>query len=269
MIRIAVIGAAGRMGQRILSLAGKNTDTFTIAGAVEYPSHPMIGKNISEFTDVKNSNIVLTPSTANCINNCDVVIDFSNPESTMDNAVQCRNSKKALVIGTTGLTGDQINSIKTYSSDIAMVVAPNMSVGVNLLFALVKKAAAILDEDYDIEITEAHHRFKKDAPSGTAKKLAEMAALGRGVNLADKAVYGREGITGERKKGDIGMHALRMGNVTGDHTVCFANLAERIEFTHKAESRDVFAIGALRAAVFVSSAKPGWYDMMDVLNLKF
>jgi len=269
MIRLAVFGAAGRMGQRILSLSQKNPDVFNVVGAIEFPGHPLMNKNISEFTEIKNSDVILRSSSAGFIDNCDVFIDFTSPESTILNADSCGRASKALVVGTTGLNDEQMNILKTISRDIPMVVAPNMSVGVNLLFALVKKVASILDDDYDIEITESHHRFKKDAPSGTAKRLAEMAAMGRDVNLAEKAVHGRVGITGERKKGDIGIHALRMGNVVGDHTVCFANLAERVEFTHKAESRDVFALGALKAAVFASSAKPGLYDMQDVLGLKF
>ncbi len=268
MIKVAVCGAAGRMGKRILTLAGEQKDLFEISGAIDFSGCALKGLNIKDFTEIKESNIFLTDSLESCIKETDVVIDFSMPEPTIEHTKICAENNTPIVIGTTGLTNNQVGILKSTSEFLPIVFAPNMSVGVNLLFNLAKKVAKILDDSYDIEIVEAHHRFKKDAPSGTAKRLAELVAEGRDVSLEETGVYGRHGITGERKKGNIGVHAVRMGNVVGDHTVSFANLGERFELTHKAQSRDTFAMGSLKAATFIVKAEKGLYDMQDILGLK-
>ncbi|MCB1194782.1 4-hydroxy-tetrahydrodipicolinate reductase [bacterium] len=268
MIRIAVCGAAGRMGKRILSLAAANTEKFHIAGAVEFKGHPLAGTPVSSFIEEYSGPATLLASLSNCIKNTDVVIDFCAPQATVHHVEICRDAGKAIVIGTTGIDHTQRGLIIEYAEKIPIVMAPNMSVGVNLLFSLVRDVARRLDADYDIEIVETHHRFKKDAPSGTALRLAEAAAEGRNVSLDEKSVYGRKGLVGERAPGEIGIHAVRSGSVVGEHTVSFANLGERIELTHRAESRDTFALGALRAAEFLATQHSGIFDMQDVLGLK-
>ncbi len=268
MIKVTVCGAAGRMGRRILTLADRQKEVFEISGAVDFSGSPFKGSKITDFTEIKNSAILLADSLNSCIEQTDVVIDFSTPEATIEHTKISAEHNTPIVIGTTGLSENQTKKIESFSKSLSIVFAPNMSIGVNLLFNLVKKVAGILDDDYDIEIVEAHHRFKKDAPSGTAKRLAELVAEGRNVDLNEKGVYGRHGLTGERKKGNIGVHAVRMGSVVGDHTVSFANLEERFELTHKAQSRDTFAMGSLKAARFVVGVENGLYDMQDVLGLK-
>lgn len=268
MIKVAVCGAAGRMGKRILTLASEMKGQFEISGAVDFSGCALKGLNIKDFTEIKDSSVSITDSLEFCVKETDVVIDFSVPEATIEHTKICARNNTPIVIGTTGLTDNQAGILKSASESLPIVFAPNMSVGVNLLFNLVKKVAAILDDNYDIEIVEAHHRFKKDAPSGTAKRLAELVAEGRNVSLEETGVYGRHGITGERKTGTIGIHAVRMGNVVGDHTVSFANLGERFELTHKAQSRNTFALGSLKAAMFIIKADKGLYDMQDVLGLK-
>ncbi|RJP60870.1 MAG: 4-hydroxy-tetrahydrodipicolinate reductase [Candidatus Auribacter fodinae] len=268
MIKLAVCGAAGRMGQHILAHAVKDKESFQVVGAVEYKGHPLTGTKLRDINPEISLDVQITDSLKQVINAADVVIDFTTPESSLSNAQTCHAAGKVIVIGTTGFTPDQLDEIIKYTGKIAIVLAPNMSVGVNLLFKLADIVASVLDDDYDCEIVELHHRFKKDSPSGTAARLAEIIAKARAVSLEDKGVYGRKGIVGERGKGDIGVHAVRLGNVVGEHTVSFANLGERIELTHKAQSRETFALGSLRAARFAVKASPGMYDMQDVLHLR-
>jgi 4-hydroxy-tetrahydrodipicolinate reductase len=256
------------MGQRILAQAVEKKDVFSVVGAIERSGHPFVGCAIKDVMDIKDVNTVVSESLKDVIKNSDVVIDFSSIEGSLKNVEICRENNVPVVVGTTGFSAQQRVRFKDTSKKIAMVVAPNMSVGVNLLFNLASKVAQVLDDEFDIEIVEAHHRFKKDAPSGTAQRLAEVVADARKVDLDEKAVYGREGVVGQRQRGEIGIHAVRMGSVIGDHTVSFANLVERVELTHKAQSRDTFAIGALTAARFVVKAECGLYDMQDVLGLK-
>ena len=212
--------------------------------------------------------VPVTTDLSKALEDADVVIDFTWPEVILKTAEICGKAKIPLVMGTTGLKKEHLDEFKENVSSIPCVLSPNMSVGVNLLFKLAGEAASILGDDYDVEITEAHHRFKKDAPSGTANRLAEVVADALDRNLEVHARYGRKGITGERTQKEIGIHALRIGDVVGEHTVCFGTIGERIELVHKAQSRDAFAIGALRAAKFVYNTKPGLYDMQDVLGLK-
>ncbi len=268
MIRLAICGAAGRMGRRILAMAYGQRETFEVRAAIDVPGNPLLGSPIGSFSEYQGSDVVLTDSLEAVLDDCDVVIDFSAPERSVVTAQQCAKAGVAVVIGTTGLTAEQVATLDEAAKNVPVVYAPNMSVGVNLLFKLVGMVAELLDDEFDIELVEAHHRFKKDAPSGTACRLAEIAAQARGVSLETHGNYGRKGIIGERKRGEIGIHTVRMGNVVGDHTVTFANLTERIELTHKAESRDTFAIGSLRAARFVMDKKSGRFDMQDVLGLR-
>jgi 4-hydroxy-tetrahydrodipicolinate reductase len=267
MIRTIVSGANGKMGRRICALTEQDSN-LELVGAIEYSESPEIGNDIGVVCGIGKKNIQIISDLESIIGKGEVIIEFSTPDATLSHLRIAAENKKAMVIGTTGLNEDDIEQIKKMSARIPIVFTPNMSLGVNILFKLVEDVAKLLGEDYDIEIVEMHHRFKKDAPSGTALKLAEHAAAGLGENLSDVAVYGREGAIGERQKNQIGVMSLRGGDVVGDHTVIFAGLGERLELTHKATSRDTFALGALRAAGWVIDKVPGLYNMQDVLGIK-
>jgi len=242
--RVIINGSRGRMGQALVACA--NSDSlFTLAAA----------------TDLGDDLPAVLPS-------CDAVIDFTHATSTVAIAEACATAGKILVIGTTGHRDDARNRITELSKTIPIIFAPNFSVGVNTLFWLTHKAAEILGPDFDLEVVEMHHRLKKDSPSGTARRLAEILADARQLEYSKDVMHGREGMVGERTNVEIGMHAIRGGDVVGDHTVIFANVGERVELTHKASSRDTFAKGALRAARWAQGQKPGLYDMQDVLGLK-
>lgn len=243
-LRILMNGARGRMGQSIIA-AAQEQSAFMISAEV----------------DAGDDLAAALPS-------CDAVIDFSHHETVLSVLECCVAQKKTLVIGTTGHTDAQIAAIREASTQIPIVFAPNFSVGVNTLFWLTRKAAEILGPDFDLEVVEMHHRMKKDAPSGTAKRLGEILAEVRSLSYAQDTRHGREGIVGTRSNAEIGMHAIRGGDVVGDHTVIFANVGERVELTHKASSRDTFARGALRAALWAHGRQPGLYDMQDVLELR-
>lgn len=242
-LRILINGSKGRMGQAVISAA--NDDPVAV---------------IAEQVDAGDDFLGSLP-------NCDVVIDFSHHSLTHTVAQACATAGKILVIGTTGQTDAQVATVREAAHAIPIVFAPNYSVGVNTLFWLTRKAAEILGPEFDLEVVEMHHRLKKDAPSGTAKRLAEILAEVRGLQYNDDVRHGREGIVGERTRGEIGMHAIRGGDVVGDHTVIYANVGERVELTHKASSRDTFARGAVRAARWASTQPVGLYDMQDVLGL--
>lgn len=267
MIRIIVDGAAGRMGRRIADLAYQDGN-FDIVGGIEVENSPFVGKDIGELLGKENKNAEIVSNLENIIEKAEIVIEFSSPEATLKHARIAADHEKAMVIGTTGLNDEQISEIKKLSALSPIMMAPNMSLGVNIMFNLVKNVAHTLGDGYDIEIVEMHHRLKKDAPSGTALKLGEYAAEGLNRKLSDAAVYSREGLVGERKNGEIGIMSLRGGDVVGDHTVIFAGTGERLEITHKASSRDAFALGALRAAKWVIKQVDGLYSMQDVLGLK-
>ncbi len=267
MIKTIVCGACGKMGRRICTLM-EDDEYLNLAGAIEAKDSKYIGSDIGSVCGIKDKNINVKANLNEIIDKGEVLIDFSIPQSTLSNVRIAAENKKAIVIGTTGFSNEEIEEIKKLSVRIPIVLAPNMSLGVNILFKLVENVANILKDDYDIEIVEMHHRFKKDAPSGTALKLGEYAAKGLDKNLDDIAVCGRQGIIGERKKQEIGIMSLRGGDVVGDHTVIFAGLGERIELSHKATSRDTFALGALRAAKWVIDKVPGLYNMQDVLGIR-
>lgn len=267
MINIAVTGAAGRMGKSIIA-AIKANPLVALAGALEKEDSQSIGRDAGEAANIGPIGVKVTDSMARAFKKADVIIDFTAPDASMRNIEEAVRLKKAVVIGTTGFSTGQRSRIKELGKKTPIVMSPNMSVGVNLLFKLVRDAAAVIGKDYDIEIVEAHHRHKKDAPSGTAVRLAEVMASALDRDLDKTAVYGREGIVGERKPEEIGILSVRGGDIIGDHTVMFAGLGERVELTHRASSRDTFALGAVRAALWVADKPNGLYDMQDVLGIK-
>ena len=266
-MKLVMSGALGRMGIKIIKLASDDPD-IQVTGAVEYSGHPAIGRDIGDIIGIGALGVPVTDDLRGAAEKGDVVVDFSLADAMLNVAEICGKTGTPLVEGTTGLGAEDREVFEKYVSAIPCVFAPNMSVGVNLLFKLAGETAAILGDDYDIEITEVHHRFKKDAPSGTANKLAEIIAGTLDRDLDNEARYGREGFTGERTQKEIGIHALRIGDVVGEHTVSFGTPGERIELVHKTQSREALAKGALRAVHFVVQAAPGLYDMQDVLGLK-
>jgi 4-hydroxy-tetrahydrodipicolinate reductase len=264
-MKIGLLGCAGRMGQMLVrEIAG--TEGATLAGGAEHAQHKDIGKDIAALAGLAAGGLVVSKDAETVVAASDVVIDFTHASVAPAHAALCAQHKKAMVIGTTGIDAAGTAEIERAAKAIPVVWASNYAVGVNVLFALTKRLAGVLGEDFDIEIVEMHHRHKVDAPSGTALTLGDMAAAGRGVNLTDVAVRGRDGQTGARKAGTIGFASLRGGDVVGDHSVMFAGEGERIELVHKASSRVVFARGAVRAALWVHGQKPGRYAMADVLG---
>lgn len=264
-MNIGIIGASGRMG-RMLVAAVNTTPGASLSGGTEAPGHGDLGQDLGVLAGIGALDIALTPDTAALFAASDAVIDFTSPKVTEAHANLAAQHGTALVIGTTGLEAAQQTALENAAKKTAIVQAANFSVGVNLLLGLVEQAAKMLPETYDIEVSDMHHRHKVDAPSGTALALGNAAADGRGVNLADKMVTARDGITGERGIGDIGMAVFRGGDIVGDHTVMFAGPGERVELTHKAASREIFASGAVRAAMWCKGKAPGIYSMKDVLG---
>lgn len=266
MIRLAITGAAGKMG-RALVRAALEVPELSVAAAWERPGHPDLGRDAGETAGAARLGVSVTPMDAADLSACDVVIDFSAPAPTAELAGKAAAAGTALVIGTTGLSEAQLGQVREASRRVPVMYATNYSLGVNLLWALARQTAAALGEAFDIEIIEAHHNQKKDAPSGTAVTLYEELCRGRGLDPKRTARCGREGLTGARTKSEIGIHAVRGGDIVGDHTVLFAGPYERLEFKHQAHSRDVFARGAARAAAWIAGKPAGWYGMKDVLGL--
>lgn len=267
MIRVAVVGAAGRMGRTLIQ-AISAADGLTLAAATETPDSSLVGADAGELAGVGRLGVAISHSLTKVVDSFDVVIDFTSPAATMVHLEVCRQHGKAMVIGTTGLNDDQRSVLRNAAKDIAIVFAPNMSVGVNLCFRLLELAARVMGDDADIEIIEAHHRHKVDAPSGTALRMGEVIADTLGRDLKEVAVYGREGHTGARDAKTIGFETIRAGDVVGEHTVWFATDGERVEITHKASSRMTFARGAVRAAAWLAQHRSGLFDMQDVLGLR-
>ena len=267
MTRMVVCGVAGRMGVRLSNLI-LESDDLELAGGTETPGHSAIGADIGETVGAGNLGISVSDNLEEITSQADVVTNFTAPRATVEAAEICGRTGVAMVVGTTGLDESQLSQFKRAVSDIPCAFAPNFSVGVNLLFKLVKEASQILGDAYDVEIIETHHNLKKDAPSGTAVKLAQIVAEALKRDLSDSAVYGREGMTGERTEQEIGIHAVRAGDIVGEHSVLFGGIGESIQLVHRAQSRDSFATGALRAVRFVARAEPGLYDMTDVLGIK-
>jgi 4-hydroxy-tetrahydrodipicolinate reductase len=262
MVRIAVAGAAGKMGSRIAALSGQY-EGLRLTGAFEKKGHKDIGRDIGEAAGVK-----ITEAIESVMDEADLIIDFTQTGSTLENLKSASQKGKAMVIGTTGFSKTDTEEIKSLTGNIPCVLASNMSLGVNLLLKVLGDVAKALGDDYDVEIVESHHRLKKDAPSGTALKIAEVLADALGRDLDETAVYARKGMIGERTKKEIGIQTVRAGDIVGEHTVLFGGLGERIEITHRASSRDTFARGALRAALWLHGKPAGLYDMQDVLGLK-
>lgn len=267
MTRIAVTGVAGRMGKTLVE-ACNLADNAELAAAIERQGSSVIGADAGEIAGLGKNNVSIVDDLSKVVDSFDVLIDFTTPESTLKNLATCRSAGKRLVIGTTGLSDADKQQIQDGANDIAIVFAPNMSVGVNLCLKLLDIAARVMNEDIDIEIIEAHHRHKVDAPSGTAIAMGEVVAKALGRDLKECAVYGREGRTGERDRTTIGFETIRAGDIVGEHTVMFAGIGERVEITHKATSRMTFAKGAVQAAKWLMNNEKGLFDMQDVLGLR-
>jgi 4-hydroxy-tetrahydrodipicolinate reductase len=264
MVRLAIAGAAGKMGLRIIALSQGFKDV-EIEAALEATGHPAAGKDVGELAGLGKIGLPVQDRTET---EFDVLIDFTRPAGTMQWLEYCLVKQRGIVIGTTGHTTEQNKEIDAAAKSIPVLKASNMSVGMNLLFKLVGQVASILGDDYDIEVVEAHHRFKADAPSGTAMSLRDSILKATGRDAEKDVIYGRKGDTGQRPPRQIGMHALRVGDTVGEHEVYFGNLGETVRISHSAHTRDTFARGAIRAAIWLAGKPAGRYDMMDVLGLK-
>lgn len=267
MIKLTVCGAAGRMGSRIIALS-KDYGELKLVGAVESKNNPKVGIDAGIVAGIGEIKVAITDELEKVIHDTDVVVTFTTPEASVEHTEIVKKNKKAIVIGTTGFNNEQLAIIQDASKEIPVVLSPNMSIGVNLLFKILGDIAKVLGDDYDVEIIEAHHRMKKDAPSGTAIKMAKVIAEALGRNFDEVAVFTRKGIIGERTRKEIGIQTVRAGDIVGEHAVLFGGLGERIEIVHKASSRDTFARGALKAAIWIFGKRAGFYDMGDVLGLK-
>ena len=267
MIKVAVTGAAGRMGGRIITLITE-AEGLEVAGAIEMAGHARLGDDAGYVAGCGDLGVAITDSLDQGLASADVLIDFTWPEVTIGNAEVCARLGKAMVVGTTGLNPEQREVIKRVAQSSPVVFAPNMSVGVNVCFKLLKDMAKTLGEGFDVEIVELHHNKKKDSPSGTAVRMGEIVADALDRNYNEVANYHREGMCGERSQEEIGMQTVRGGDIVGEHTVYFIGMGERIELTHRAMSRDMFARGAVRAAGWLAEKPVGLYDMQDVLGLK-
>ncbi|HET9489446.1 MAG TPA: 4-hydroxy-tetrahydrodipicolinate reductase [Methylomirabilota bacterium] len=265
-IDVVVAGAAGRMGSRLVACLA-DTDGLRLVGALEAPGHAALDRDAGEVAGVSRLGVALTSDAGAALGPDRVIVEFTAPEATLAHLRLAANAGARAVVGTTGLSGAQRDEITGLARRTAIVLAPNFSVGVTVALKALALMARALGDDYDVEITEIHHRYKKDAPSGTAQRMGEVVAEALGRDLASTAVHGRQGMPGERTPKEIGVFSLRSGDVVGEHTVSFGTLGERLELTHRAHSRDTFARGALRAVRFVAGRPPGLYSMQDVLGL--
>jgi 4-hydroxy-tetrahydrodipicolinate reductase len=267
MAEVVVAGAAGRMGSRVIALMPEVAG-LKLVGALEVSGHPQLGKDAGAVAGIGPLGVTIQSDAEPMLSRDRVLVEFTLPEATLAHLrVAAARGAKA-VVGTTGFSATERKEIEQLSKKIPILLSPNMSIGVNLAFKLLAEMAQVLGDDYDVEITEIHHRMKKDAPSGTALRMAEVIAEALRRDLSQVAVYGRQGITGSRTQKEIGIQSLRAGDVVGEHTVVFGGLGERLELTHRAQSRDTFARGALRGVRFLAQAAPGLYSMQDVLGLK-
>ncbi|MBV1879946.1 MAG: 4-hydroxy-tetrahydrodipicolinate reductase [Pseudomonadales bacterium] len=267
MTNIAITGAAGRMGKTLVTTISE-TEGLKITAAIERPESSLIGADVGEVAGIGALGVPISADLNEVTDEFDVLIDFSVAEATVQNIEICAAKNKKMVIGTTGLDNQQVNRLQELSTSMAVVFAPNYSVGVNATFKLLEIAAQIFGDDVDIEITEAHHRNKVDAPSGTALKMGQILASTLDRDLDSVAIYGREGVTGVRDQKTIGFSTIRGGDIIGEHTVMFAATGERVEITHRAQSRSNFSQGAVRSALWVANQSAGLFDMQDVLQLK-
>ncbi len=264
--RIGIVGAGGRMGRMLIEATLKG-EGVVLGAAFDVPGSPAVGKNAGELVGMA-SDVVVSDDLAAGLKQIDVLIDFTRPQGTLVHLELCRQAGVGMVIGTTGFEAEGKAAIAAAAKDVPVVFAPNMAVGVNVVFKLLDMAARIMSQGYDIEVVEAHHRMKIDAPSGTALRMGEVLATALGRDLEECAIYGREGVTGERDPSTIGFATVRGGDIVGDHTVMFCGIGERVEITHKASSRMPYAQGSLRAARFMAGRKNGLFDMQDVLGLR-
>ena len=267
MTKVVVTGAAGKMGNRIISLISVMTDV-KVVGAVETTGHPLSGSDVGKVAGLGKTGVLISDNLIDCLSQADVVIDFTNHEASLTHLKIAAEKKCAIVIGSTGFTSAEMKEVKKLAAGTRCVLAPNMSVGVNVMFKVLEYCAGILKDDYDVEIVEAHHHLKKDAPSGTAMKMAQVVADKLERDLDEVGVYTRKGLIGERTKKEIGIQTVRAGDIVGEHTVIFGGIGERLEFIHRAHSRDNFAKGAIRAARWIVGQQNGLYDMQDVLGLR-
>jgi 4-hydroxy-tetrahydrodipicolinate reductase len=267
MIKAIVAGAGGRMGGRIIHMIRQRQD-LELVGAFERPDHPFIGQDAGQVAGGGPLGVRIGTSLGESAGKADVLIDFTSPAATLENVRVASAIGLSVVIGTTGIGGPMLETIRQAAAAIRCVMSPNMSVGVNVLFRIAGEMARLLGPDYDMEILEVHHRLKKDAPSGTAMQLARVLSTAAGRDLEKVAVYERKGMIGERTDQEIGIQTWRAGDITGEHTVMFGGIGERIELIHRAHNRDNFARGAVRAAIWVVAQSPGMYDMQDVLGLR-
>lgn len=266
MTKILVIGIAGRMGKTIAECID-DTDGVELAGGTERTGSDLIGQDAGEVSGLGKKGVAVSDDLAKALEGCDAVIDFTTPESSMVTLRTAADKGKSVVVGTTGFSPEQKKEVAEVAKKISLVVAPNMSIGVNVLFKLVADAARVLGDDYDVEIIEAHHKFKKDAPSGTAVRISEIVADSLERDLNEVGVYGRQGIT-ERTAKEIGIHTVRAGDIIGEHRVLFGGMGENFEIFHRAQSRQTFARGSIRAAQWILQQSNGIYDMQDVLGLR-
>lgn len=266
VVRLAIAGASGRMGRALLEAAAAQAE-FRVSAALDAPGAASIGRDAGEFGPAGRG-LPVGADVAAALAASDVLIDFTRPQGTLAHLGACRAARKAAVVGTTGFEPHELQALKEAARDVPVVFAPNFSIGVNVSLRLVELASQALGAEYDVEVFEMHHKLKVDAPSGTALKLGEVAAAARGTTLEKDGVFARHGVTGERKAGTIGFSVARGGDIIGDHTVYFAGMGERIEITHRSQSRATYAQGALRAAKWLAGKPAGLYDMADVLGLK-
>ncbi len=264
MIHVIINGACGRMG-RLITQGIAQQDDMKLVGAIEYPKHPQIGTDVGVVAGIGETGVTITSELEDVLERADVVIEFSNPEATLQHLRQAVNADKAMVIATTGYNPDELATVKELASEIRCVMAPNMSLGINVMIQALELIAKALGDDYNIEVIEAHHNHKVDAPSGTALRLAETVAIALGRDLVEAGVYGRRGIVGARTQQEIGIHAVRGGDIAGDHTVLFVTEGEQLKVVHRAHSPEAFAKGAIRAARWVLNAPKGLHDVSKVL----
>ena len=267
MIKAVVAGASGRMGKRLVALLRESGD-FQVVGATERKDHPNLGRDAGEVAGVGPIGVTIMNAIDKALPGAQVLLDFTSPVAAMGDLEATGQAGVAAVVGTTGLSPSDLARVRELSKKIPIMQSPNMSVGVNVLYGVLAQVAKSLGDGYDIEVIEAHHHFKKDSPSGTADKMAQVLAEALGRDLRKVGVYGRHGIVGERTREEIGVHAIRAGDIVGEHTILFGGMGERIEITHRAHSRDNFAHGALRAARWIVGKPAGLYDMLTVLGLK-
>lgn len=266
MIKVVVCGGCGRMASKVAQLIYQDNE-LKLTGIVESPTHPDIGKDWGATVGQGKTGIMVVDDLEAIIQDADQIVEFTNPKVSLQHLEIVAKYKKTMIIGTTGFSAEEIAKMKSLSQNIPFLFSPNMSLGVNLLFKLAAETAVSLGDSYDIEIIESHHRFKKDAPSGTAKKLAQEIAKAKNINLDEVGIYGRQGLIGERKREEIGIHSIRGGDIIGEHIVMFTALGERIELTHKAHSRDTFAHGTIQAIKFMEGKPASFYEMKDVLKI--